>query len=221
MSALVPQSRFGLTSWYINTHRVIEIAVPMHSLCVGLVDLINIIQSDTQVHSRLPSGATSLLNPLRSRMVTLVPFDRNGKLGILRNKLVAHYDKDFLPSEMRHLDSQTDPTEMGEWIHISLSVLCDLLKLDAYMWTAVGPRPDTSIVMCQEPVMTVFRREEERLVEIEGFYASKMSPRKMVFVHIEKVSKLSQKLFERHSRYRIGGFTPDSPQDWARTLSTT
>jgi hypothetical protein len=74
------------------------------------------------------------------------------------------------PAEMRDLYSQTNSTEIGEWLHISISVLCDLLKLDAYIWNAHGPREGTVVILCREPVMSVFEIRDGQLVGIEGFF---------------------------------------------------
>jgi hypothetical protein len=72
--------------------RLRGIVVPLHSLCVSVVDLINGIQSEKNVHQLLPQNCTTQLTQLRERFETLVPFRGKGKLAILRNKVsAAHY----------------------------------------------------------------------------------------------------------------------------------
>jgi len=119
---------------------------------------------------------------------------------------------------MRDLLNSTDSTEIGEWLHIALGVLCDAMKLDAFMWSAEGPEKDTITIMCQEPIISVFRIENSRIVGIVGFYLRKLSPKWMVFDQIRKVAESSQCLFERESRYRIAGFYEDSKGQWARSI---
>jgi hypothetical protein len=201
--------------------RLRAIFVPMHSFCVGLIDLMNQIQSEQEIHSRLPVDAVKIINDLRTRFVRLVPYDRAGKLGKLRNRLSAHYEKSMAPHEMRELYSQTTFTEIGGWLHISLSVLCDLLKLDAYAWEADGPEPDTIITMWQEPIICVLRLQDHVVIGIENSYLRKVSPKLMVFSHVEKVAALSQFLFEVPSVFRISGFYSDTKVVWANTLSAT
>lgn len=202
--------------------RLRSMFVPLHSLCVALVDLINQIQSDHQMHDRLPANATKNLTLLRSRFVELVPFSRDGKLGKLRNKISAHYEKTMTPGDMRNLYQETDSTEVGEWLHLGLSTLCDLLKLDAYMWTASGPEPDTSIIMCQEPLMSCIRVKDSQITGIEGFFMQSESPRDHVFSLVIEIAEVSQPLFQRHCKFRINRFKKDSEgASWAQTLENT
>jgi len=148
-----------------------------------------------------------------------VPFDRKGKLGKLRNEVSAHYEKTYSPAELRSILMEIDFTEVGEWINIALGTLCDLLKLDAYMWSAADPRPNTAILMCQEPIMTVFECEEGRATRIAGFLMRKKSPKWSVFEEIQKVASLADQLFDRSSAFRMSGFTENQPSDsWSSML---
>jgi len=197
-----------------------SIFTPLHSLAEHLVHLIDVIQSDTSIHNRLPDKATSTLTQVRTKLVDLVPFDRKGKLGILRNKTSAHYDLSLSPAEMKELFSKTDSTEVGEWLHVCISIMCDLMKLDAYGWSANGPTPDTVIVMSKEPVMAVLGTENGEVVRLAGALMRKVSPLTLISKKIQQVAELSQGLFERETRMRLIGFHPDSPTDWARSLTT-
>lgn len=198
--------------------RLRALFVPLHSLCVNLVELMNQIQSDKAVHGRIPHDAPTTLTKLRTNFLSAVPFDRKGKLGLLRNRVSAHYEKTMSPAEMRELLKSTDSTEVGQWLHVAVSVLCDLLKLDAYMWTASGPKENTATIMCQEPLISVIRLEDRKVVGLEGFYMRKVSPRTLVFEHVRRVVDLSQQLFERKCLFRIGGFFEDKGRGWARSL---
>jgi hypothetical protein len=100
--------------------------VPLHSLCVGIVDLLNCIQSDESAQSKLSKDHLGQLTQLRERFRGLVPFESKGKLGKLRNKLSAHYDRDMAPEEMRELLKSVTFAEIGEWISICAATLCDL-----------------------------------------------------------------------------------------------
>ncbi len=197
-----------------------SIFTPLHSLAEHLVHLIDIIQSDTSIHDRLPEKTTSTLTLVKSKLVELVPFDRKGKLGILRNKTSAHYDKSLSPAEMKELYGKTDSTEVGEWLHVCISIMCDLMKLDAYGWSAHGPTPDTVIVMSKEPLMAVLATENGEVVELAGAFMRKVSPLTLISQKIQHAAELSQGLFEREARMRLVGFHPDSPIDWARSLTT-
>ena len=158
------------------------------------------------------------LTELCSHFVKMVPFDRKGKLGLLRNKVAAHYESSMSPAEMRELLNSTDSTQVGEWLHLAISVLCDLLKLEAYMWNAAGPTDATITIMCQEPILSVLRIEDEKIAGFEGFFMHNVSPRTLVLNVVRSVTEASQCLFERDCQYRINGFVPDSREQWARSL---
>jgi hypothetical protein len=215
----VIESFSGVKNPTKRRRRLRPIFVPLHALCENLVALMDQIQSDRSIHGRLPPGATSTITKLKSRFVSLVPFDRKGKLGLLRNRVAAHYESSMSPADMRDLLNSTEVTEIGEWLHISIGVLCDLLKLDAFMWNASGPSADTITTMCQEPLISVLKVKDSAIVGFDGFLLCKKSPKMMLFEQIETVATISQCLFERSSDYRIHGFREDDPIDWARMLT--
>lgn len=199
--------------------RLRGVFIPLHSLCEAIVDLLNGIQSEKDVHDRLPKGCTAELGRLRDRFVQAVPFERKRKLGELRNKVSAHYDRSLTPAEMKTLLLSVEFTEVGEWINIAVGTLCDTLKLNAYSWSASGPRPNTSIIMCQEPFMTVLEVTDGHVSGLGGFYLNQHSPKSEIFESLKSVVKLSDKLFERDSIYRIRGFAKDEPgAKWSKIL---
>ena len=202
--------------------RLRAMTVPLHSLCVGLVDTINAVQSEQEVHSRLPKNCMKQLTTLRSWFVDRVPFDRKGKLGKLRNKVGAHMDDSLDPAELRALAATADSTEVGEWIHVCLSVACDLLKLDAYSWAASAKNEDQVILMWQEPFMAVMRIQNNHVVGLDGVLMSPRSPKQDVLERIASLCDSSQKLFTREAKWRISGFFHDEPgQCWASSLRMT
>lgn len=194
-------------------------SVPLHNLCVGIIDTINAVQSDSKRHSHLPATAPKDLTSMRSWFVSHVPFDRKGKLGILRNRVSAHLDDGESPSEMRQIAKSVDGTEFGEWVNICVAVLCDLLKLDAYMWNTDGPAEGLITIMCQDPFMTVLRIEDQRAVAIEDLLVAKRSPKMDISERVQSVCALAQRLFERKSQFAIRGFyVDDAKQGWSTTL---
>ena len=199
--------------------RIRAISIPLHSLCVAIIDTINAIQSEKAIHDRLPTDATKQLSELKTKFVGLVPFDRKGKLGIIRNRISAHLDSSEHPSNMREIARSADATEFGEWIHGCIGVLCDLLKLDAYQWTASPDSEEFLITMAQEPLMAILRVEDGQVVELAGAFIAKRSPKYDIFEAAASLCEISQKLFEKPSNYRISGFREDDPKNgWARML---
>lgn len=208
--------------------RLRGVIVPLHSLCVSIVNLINSINSEKSVHSELPNNATKQLNQLLDRFKELVPFQGKGKLAILRNKVsAAHYDKDLSPDEMREILKSVKPAEIGEWAHLCIGTLCDLIKLNAYKWSTEPPTKDTAVILCESPipVMSVveFDPESRHVTGLKGIYLTK-SPRVTFFETIKEVTKTTDTLFEEGSKYkfRINNFHEDPPgTDWSAILRST
>lgn len=217
----VVESYFATSNPKKRRIRLRAMTVPLHSLCVGLIDTINAVQSEQRVHSRLPPNCMKKLTVLRSWFVDRVPFDRKGKLGRLRNKVGAHLDESLGPVELRELAATADSTEVGEWIHVCLSVACDLLKLDAYSWTASTKDQNQVILMWQEPFMAVMRTQDNHMIGLDELLMSSRSPKQDVFESIASLCDSSQALFTRETRWRISGFCHDQPgQGWASCLRT-
>jgi hypothetical protein len=202
--------------------RLRGIFVPLHALCLGIVDLINAIQSEKSVHSLLPKNCTPDLTELSTKFKTMVPFGNKEKLGMLRHKVSAHYDKDLTPEEMRELQKSVTSSDVAEWINICLAMLCDLLKLNAYTWSTMPPEQNTAVVLCEQPipVMSVIevdgpKTEKDdalRITGIRGIYLT-TSPRMVVFETIKEVAQAADPLFEEGAKYnfRIQSFDEDQP----------
>jgi hypothetical protein len=208
--------------------RLRGIIVPLHSLCVGIVDLINSIQLEKSIHSSLPANCTKELTQLREKFEALVPFRGKGRLGMLRNKVsLAHYDKDLSPAEMRELLKDVTPAEVGEWVHLCLGTLCDLIKLNAYRWSTEPPAENTAVILCETdiPVMSVVDVDvqQHRITGLRSIFLT-TSPRATIFEIIKETATISDSLFEEGGKYRfrINGFHEDAPNvGWSAVLRTT
>ena len=208
--------------------RLRGVFVPLHSLCICIVDLMNIIQSEKSVHPRLPMNCTAQLTELQERFKKLVPFGWKEKLGILRNKVsAAHYDKDLSPAETRELLKNVTSEEVGEWINICLATLCDLLKLNVYDWSTEAPAENTAVILCERPIpiMSVVEVDVQKH-RITGFKSINLttSPRVIIFETVMEVTKSTDTLFDAGSKsqFRINGYSEDSPGvGWSAVLRST
>jgi hypothetical protein len=198
--------------------RLRSVVVPLHSLCTSTVDLLNSILSQKQFANRLPEHCGKDVARLISFLKCHVPFEGIGKLAVLRNKISAHYDRDMHPSEMRVVNLSVDLTEVAEWISILISVLSDVLKLDVFVWSGAGYTEGSLMIMCSEPLMTDFEVRNGNVVGINGCYLSK-SPKWQIYAALNTVWRLSDRMFERSSRWRIKEFVEDKPGDhWSKIV---
>jgi|ERR1035437_6619009 hypothetical protein len=208
--------------------RLRGVFVPLHALCVSIVDLIHSIQAEKSVHTSLPENCSPQLTQLRERFEGLVPFKSKGKLAMLRNKVsAAHYDKDLSPAEMRELIKSVTSSEIGEWINICLGVLSDLLKLNAYRWSVEAPADNTAVIFCETdiPIMSVVDVDiqQKRITGLRGMYLT-TSPRVIIFETIKELVKSTDTLFADGVKYsfRIRGFNEDPPGvGWSAILRST
>jgi len=190
--------------------------------------LINSIQAEKSVHSRLPPNCTADLTQLREKFEALIPFRNKGKLAVLRNKgSTAHYDRDLSPEEMRELIKNVSSTEVGEWINICLGTLSDLLKLNAYKWSVEAPAENTAVIYCEDsvPIMSVVDVDiqQRRITGLRGIYLT-TSPRVIIFETIKELIDAADTLFEEGSKYqfRINGIHEDPPDvNWSKILRST
>lgn len=208
--------------------RLRGIFVPLHSLCVCIVDLTNSIRSEESVHSRLPMNCTAQLTELQERFKKLVPFGWKEKLGILRNKVsAAHYDKDLSPTETRELLKNVTSDEVGEWINICLATLCDLLKLNVYDWSTEAPAENTAVILCERPIpiMSVVDVDvqKHRITGLKSIHLT-TSPRVIIFETVKQVTKSADTLFDEGSKsqFRINGYSEGPPGvGWSAVLRST
>jgi hypothetical protein len=185
---------------------------------VCTVGLLNAIMSERQFRERLPEHCGRDANKLASFLREHVPFEKKGKLALLRNKVAAHYDVDMTPFEMRALNQSVELTEVAEWISVALAVICDAAKLNVFTWSGRGYSENSVMLMCTEPLMTDFQTKDGQIVGINGCYISE-SPKWQIYSAIKRVWTLSDQMFERHSRWRIRGFVEDTPdQHWSKIL---
>ncbi|MBV9009049.1 MAG: hypothetical protein JO354_07780 [Verrucomicrobia bacterium] len=198
--------------------RLRSLVVPLHSLCIATVDLLNCIASDKTIAERLPRTAGSDIAQLLAFVRAHVPFGRGEKLTALRNKIAAHYDRDLQPSDSRQLNASIELTEVAEWISVLISVLCDVLKLNVFMWSGTGYAEGGVMIMCTDPLMTDFQVEDGQVVAINGAYITK-SPRWCAYAALKTLWLVSDRMFERSSRWRIKEFVEDAPGDhWSKVV---
>jgi hypothetical protein len=179
--------------------RIKALFTPLHSLAERTVDLMNEIQSNPGT-----TGAGAAMAERRSTFVAEVPFGRSGKLGRLRNKISAHHEKGMSPGEMRTLFGEAEATEIGEWIHSTLSMLLDLIKLPVYSWS-VNSTQDGVIhhMFCEPLIASISVAADGHIDQYHGATMCKESPRWQfvdVFAH---AAEMSFSLFERPSPKQI------------------
>ena len=207
--------------------RLRGISVPLHALCIATRQLIESIKAETSIHALLPEDCTLQLTRLQERFGTLVPFGSKEKLGLLRNKVGAHYDKDMSPAEMRDLVKSLTSSEIGGWINNCLATLCDLLKLNAYKWSTEAPDAYSAVILCEQPtpVMSIVEvdLQQGRITGFRGSFLTK-SPRTVIFeTIIKEVAKSADTLFVDGSNRgsRISGFHEDLPGvGWSAVLNS-
>lgn len=197
-----------------------QMFIPLLSLAESITDLIHILQSNEDALSRMQPTDPKLLQQIKTKYQEFVPLSSAALLRQIRNKMAAHVDKDLWPNEAQALLAQAKHGEIGLWIHTSLTVLSDLLKLKVYAWVAASKDARLYRLMHTEPFLVTFRIENGAIVELVGADMVSQSPRTLVMLLIEEIIQHSQWMFQ-DGEPRIQGLVQDQPGDhWAKSLRT-
>lgn len=196
------------------------ILTPLYSLAECTVDLLNDCESNPDTVRKLQGNVTKLISQLRLLLLQHIPIGKGGLLLRLRNKTSAHIDKTLSPAEVHKLIGALELHEIGMWLHTSISVLCDLLKLPIYFWTCESKYPDVTRLLACEPFLVSFRCNKGEIVELIAVHMVKRPPRADIRDLMLEVVDRSKWLF-RPTDTQIRGFYEDDNTDfWARSLKT-
>jgi len=197
-----------------------QMFVPLLSLADGVIDLIHVLQSNEDALSRMQPTDPKLLNAIKTKYLEFVPLSSDKLLRRIRNKMAAHVDRELWPSEAQALLAQAKPGVIGLWLHTSLTVLSDLLKLPVYAWVAAAKDANVYRLMNTEPFLTTFRVENGRLVGLLGVDIVSQSPRALIMQLVSESIEYSRWMFQDNER-RIQNLVRDAADTpWARSLRT-
>lgn len=192
---------------------------PLFSLVECVVDLLRDIQTNRTTTGGLPKDTPRLAKELENRLLANIPFGSAQMLREIRNRLSAHADRKMYPTEARELFSRAKESDVGLWLHTTLVVLTDLLKLPIYQWTCDSRFPGCFGVLSPTgPFLTIFGLKGDKLSHIEGCFLLKQDPRGGIFDLLTSVVEKSSWMFGP-SDLQIRFVTKDgSKQSWAESL---
>jgi hypothetical protein len=199
--------------------RIKRLYTDLHSLGECLLDLLNDCESNPDTVQKMPKGGTKLIPQIRQVLLAQVPIGKDGLLSKLRDKTSAHIDKSLWVNESRDLLRQVQPHEVGLWLHVCITVLCDLLKLPIYFWSVNSPRPDViRLLMCEPFLVSMKLDDTGKISELVGTDIINQSPRKEIAELIAAVVEHSRWMFRPKDK-RIRNFYFDGKgSSWAQSL---
>jgi len=191
---------------------------PLLSLVESIVELLQSIESAAQGSTEMSPKDCQLVSKLRQRFLEHVPLSSDSLLKKIRHKISAHIDKDMWPSELTELFGKAEPSVVGKWLHVSLGVLMDVLKLQIYAWSVLPTPQGTITLMYTEPFVSTFRVEELKIVELLACNIAKKSPRQEILLLAQSIVAHSRWMFGE-SDFQIRSWIADSEKEnWASTL---
>ena len=191
---------------------------PLVSLAQGILDVLNYAACDSEARKSIGREMHRLIPPLRERFLQYVPLERKELLSTLRNKLSAHIDKSLFPAEGRDLFSKAHLHEAGLWIHMSIAVLLDLLKLPMYAWMCDCDKEGLIRLMTNEPFVVTITCEEDKLKDLVGVDIVRDTPTKQIWTLVAEVIKESRWMFGKQ-HMRVGGLVEHREQrPWPETI---
>jgi len=199
--------------------RLKQLFTPLYSFITCIVDLMHDIQTNPETRSCINSKETaSIVTEMEKRFKANIPTT----LRLVRDKMSAHVDKNLHSCEAQQIFSKADFSQVGFWLHSSLCVLADLLKLPIYQWSCDSRSkgsakilPSGSLVLIEIGI-----DENNRPSHIKGASLVKQDPRNEIFLLIKKIVASSRWMFRKHDP-QITGFAEDKPgSSWAKSLET-
>lgn len=189
-----------------------QFSVQLHSLAMSIVRLCDQIVGDEDARRWLKSGTTAEISKIKSEFFDLVPISHKGELSVFRNQLGGHIDAKLSPWSAQEILSRKAITNFGQWLHICIHALLDLLKLDVYAWGVHATNPKHIRLMTNEPFLITFE-DDGKTKRIVALHLSKRSPRQVLVDIIDSIIKGSQWMFNE-TEPRIRGLKVDDSNAW-------
>lgn len=187
-------------------------SVQLHSFASAVVRLCDQIVGDPDAQRWLEPGTTKQISKVKAEFLDLVPIDHKSDLSVLRNRMGGHIDRDLSPWAAREILSRQVLSSFGQWLHVCIHALLDLMKLDVYSWSVRGPADGYIRLMTNEPFLLTIQVDGEQK-RIAAFHLAKRSPREVVVDAVDKVIKNSQWMFQA-GEPRIGFLKVDRKNKW-------
>jgi hypothetical protein len=147
-----------------------------------------------------------------------LPLGKGGILRELRDKVAAHIDSSLTPVEAKELWRQVDTAVLGLWLHQAINLMVDLYKLPVYFWYCECEQKDHARMLFEEPLVSTFRIDEGKVVELLGVHMTTSTPSKNSYTLVSNVVDLSRWMFKPCDP-QIGEFYRDEDSSkWASFL---
>ena len=152
-----------------------QFSVQLHSLAMSVVRLCDQIVGDADARHWLKDGTTAEISKIKNEFLGQVPISPKGDLSVLRNQLGGHIDAKLSPWSAQEILSRKAISNYGQWLHICIHALLDLLKLDVYAWGVHAANPKHLRLMTNDQILVTFEidGEEKRIVAL---HLSQRSP---------------------------------------------
>ena len=194
---------------------------PLKSFVDCLFDLLNECESNPETVKKMPEGGTKLIPQLKHLLNQHLPIGKNGLLSSLRDKTAAHVDGSLWASEARALQKKAALHEVGFWLHISITVFCDLLKLPIYFWSCPSELPDViRIMMCEPFLVSMKVGEDGRIKELVATHMA-TSPRKEIGDLVLATIEQSRWMFRPQDRQIKSLYFDQHGDSWAQSLKNS
>jgi hypothetical protein len=191
---------------------------PLVSLAQGIVDLLNYAECDSEACRRIGSQMHGLIPQLRERFLQYVPLERKKLLSTLRNKVSAHVDESLFPAQSRDLLSKARLNEVGLWLHVSIAVMLDLIKLPMYAWMCDCDEKGFVRLMTNEPFLLTITCEKEKPENIVGLHIVQDTPTKQIWNLMDKVIQASRWMFEEQDTRVVGLVEHREQRPWPESI---
>jgi len=194
------------------------LVTPLHSLATCVDDLLDDCIGNPDTRSKLSSEQVKSIVRMKDVMSRRVPFKCDGILARVRNKTAAHIDAALSPNEVRQLLNSISAHQLGFWMDVCVSIVCDLLKLPIYFWSCHSNYPNVIRLLAAEPILASFRLEDNEISEFVGAHLIRRSPRTLIANLVIDVVKSSRWLFRPIDPQIREFYYDERDSSWAQSL---
>lgn len=186
-----------------------------HTLAKAVDALCKTIVGERDIRNQLGKDTINQVRKIQEDFAVFIPFNRNESLSEFRNKLVAHLDDTFWPSDASELLNSIPTHKIGAWLHICIHVVVDLTKLDIYTWSCESDHEGHIRLMTNEPFIVTMKVNDEtsEIETLDGVDIANESPRETVQKVVTESIELSQWMFKK-GQSRIRNLKEDSKENW-------
>src|SRR5258706_12645020 len=175
--------------------RIVKLlATPLYSFALGIRDILNDLQGNAKDYGKLKDTERQQVNKRLAKYITIIPFQANGALRSVRDKISSHVDKDVFRGDPRKIWELVQLELQLKWLRAIVDELIFVLSLDVYAWTRESGYSDVFRLMPEEGIQFYLNLEKKLIL---GATIAR-SPKYYISKKAKEVAALYSRIKSKH-----------------------